>query len=373
MILAGGDKLEQGSSKQLKEEVAREGWSWPFTRAGLTAGLRRYYQDTSIVIDEVKPAAMPDRRPSIGHIQGLDVSFHSRGGVGDCRLVLKEPLGTTRAGLAGAGRREVGVYSSLAAHLPLSTPAMIVGSPGGNWLVLEAIDDISDSADWDAVAYRVAIDALVELHDRFWNLGEDLHAYPWLSRPLDADFEVHVTAARQAYEHIVEEGQPRAFSEKPARMHMLEALIENASTLSAPLLKEPATLLHGDYWPGNIAMLPENALMVYDWQLAGVGPGIIDLLVFINKSAWWFGELPISIDEIIDYYRQSIAERVQREWSQEEWDILWDHALMWRFLQEWVDVIAVTPEALLTTQEKLLEQLWLNPVAEAVGRRLPTG
>jgi hypothetical protein len=371
--LVGGNKLEQRSGKQMIEEAPTEGWSWPFTRAGLTAGLRRYYQDTSIIIDNVDPVAMPDRRPSIGHIQGLAVKFHSRGGVSDCRLVLKEPLGTTRAGLAGAGRREVGVYSSLAAHLPLSTPAMIVGSPSGDWLVLEAIEDISDSDDWDAEAYRAAIDALVELHDRFWNLGEDLLAYPWLSRPLDADFEVHVAAAKQAYERIVEEGQPRAFSAKPARMQVLEALIENAGTLSEPLLKEPATLLHGDYWPGNIAMLPENALMVYDWQLAGVGPGIIDLLVFINKSAWWFSELPISIDKIIDHYRQSIAVRVQREWSQDEWDILWDHALMWRFLQEWVDVIAVTPEALLTTQEKLLEQLWLKPVAEAVRRRLPTG
>ena len=365
--------MEQGKGKPIMEEASTEGWPWPFTRAGLTAGLRRYYQDTSIVIDAVDPTAMPDRRPSIGHIQGLEVSFHSRGGVGDCRLVLKEPLGTTRAGLAGAGRREVGVYSSLAAHLPLSTPAMIAGSPSGDWLVLEAIEDISDSGNWDAVAYRTAIDALVELHDHFWNLGEDLHAYPWLSRPLDADFEVHVTAAKQAYEGIVEEGHPRAFSSEPARMQVLEALIENAGALAAPLLEEPATLLHGDYWPGNIAMLPDDALMVYDWQLAGVGPGIIDLLVFVNKSAWWFGKLPISIDEIIDHYRRSIAARVQREWSQEEWDILWDHALMWRFLQEWIDVIAVTPEALLTTQEQLLEQLWLKPVAEAVRRRLQTG
>jgi len=46
---------------------------------------------------------------------------------------------------------------------------------------------------------------------------------------------------------------------------------------------------------------------------------------------------------------------------------------MWRFLQEWIDVIAVTPEALLTTQEQLLEQLWLKPVAEAVRRRIQTG
>jgi hypothetical protein len=362
--------LDQDREHSMGEQGAEAGWNWPFTHAGLTAGLRRYYQDTSIVIDIVNVFAMPDRRPSIGHIQGFQVHFHSRGGLGECRLVLKEPLGTTRAGLAGAGRREVGVYSSLSTHLPLSTPAMIVGSPSGDWLVLEAIEDISASDDWDADAYISAIDALVDLHDRFWDLGEDLQAYPWLSRPLDADFEVHVIAAEQAYQRIVEEGRPRAVAGRPARMHVMQALIQNAAALVAPLLDEPATLLHGDYWPGNIAILPDDALMVYDWQLAGVGPGVIDLLVFINKSVWWFGELPLTVDEIIDYYRRSIAARVGREWSQNDWDLLWDHALMWRFLQEWVDVIAVTPEALLTTQERLLETLWLKPIDEAVKRRI---
>jgi len=356
----------------LQEQTSAEAWPWPFTRAGLTAGLRRYFLDTSIQIDEVSPVAMTSRRPSIGNIQGFDVAYHARGGVGKCRLVLKEPVGTTRAGLAGAGRREVGVYASLAPHLPLSTPAMIVASPIGDWLVLEAIEDISDSSEWGADAYRQAIEALVELHDRFWDLGEDLNAYPWLSRPLDADFDVHVAAAEQAYERIVEEGQPKAFAGKPERMRVIKALIEHAPALAAPLLEEPSTLLHGDYWPGNIAMLPDEALMVYDWQLAGVGPGIIDLLVFINKSAWWFEDLPLTIDEMVDHYRQSMATRVHRKWSDVDWRTLWDHALMWRFLQEWVDVIAVTPGPLLSTQEDLLEQLWLKPVSTAVERRLFT-
>ncbi len=360
----------QSSEHQLLHQNTQDQWPWPFSRSSLTAGLRRYFQDASIQIDRVEPTPIMDRRPSIGRIQGLEVGFNARGGAGHCNLVLKEPLGTTRAGLAGAGRREVGVYSSLAQHLPVSTPAMIVGSPIGDWLVLETIEDISESEHWTADAYRQAIEALVDLHDRFWDLGEDLHAYPWLSRPLDADLDIHVTAAELAYGRILEEGRPRAFTSKPERMQALEALIKHAPALAAPLRKEPATLLHGDYWPGNIAMLPDDALMVYDWQLAGVGPGIIDLLVFINKSVWWFGDLPLSIDEIVDLYRQMIASRVHRQWSDKEWDVLWDHALMWRFLQEWVDVIAVTPEPLLSTQETLLEELWLNPVSAAVQRRL---
>ncbi|NIN93720.1 MAG: phosphotransferase, partial [Anaerolineae bacterium] len=51
-----------------------------------------------------------------------------------------------------------------------------------------------------------------------------------------------------------------------------------------PLRRAPNTLLHGDYWPGNIAVLGDQRQIVYDWQLAGVGPGVIDLLVFVNKS-----------------------------------------------------------------------------------------
>jgi hypothetical protein len=43
---------------------------------------------------------------------------------------------------------------------------------------------------------------------------------------------------------------------------------------------------------------------------------------------------------------------------------------MWRFLQEWIDLLAASPSPLLEARAETLDQVWLNPVAEAAGRRL---
>jgi len=353
---------------QRAPESAPEAWNWPFSLSTLTAGLRRHLQDTSLQVLDVGSFPLLHRRPSIGRIRGLLVSYASRRARGTQRLVLKEPLGTTRAGLAGAGRREVGVYQSLAPHLPLSTPELIAGSPFGDWLILQVIPPGRDPEAWRKADYLQAISGLAELHDRFWNLGEDLDAFAWLSRPQDVDFEIHLTAAAQALERLVESGSPRALTADASRMALLEMLIEQAGRIVAPLRDQPATLLHGDYWPGNISAVPDAPQVVYDWQLAAVGPGILDLLTFIVKSEWWFEELPLPAVDLVHTYREQIEARTGMVWAEAEWQRLWDHALMWRFLQEWLDLIAATPGPLLETRAQQLECIWLVPLTRALER-----
>lgn len=349
---------------------AEDTWPWPFSRADITAGLRRHLSDPFIQVVDVQPLKMTYRRPSIGRIRGIRAEYQGSHGERSIRLVVKEPQGATRAGLAGAGRREVGVYQSLAAQLPLSTPALVSASPSGDWLLMEAVQPARDASQWSADDYRSAIDALSSLHDRFWGLGEDLDAFPWLSRPITADFEVHVAAAAQAIERIVEVGQPEPLAAVPERMQLLARLTTLAEQVVEPLRRQPSTLLHGDYWPGNIAVLKNRSQVVYDWQLAGVGPGVMDLLVFISKSDWWFGDLPVSREAIIGQYRESLGEKIGVTWKENVWDEMWDHALMWRFLQEWVDLLAASPSPILETRAEQLDRIWLNPVADAVSRRL---
>jgi len=345
-------------------------WVWPFSRADVTAGLRRHLGDSSIQLLDVQPVKMTYRRPSIGRIRGLKAEYQGEHGVRTCRMVVKEPQGATRTGLAGAGRREVGVYQSLAHQLPLSTPALISAAPNGAWLLMEYLQPARDASQWLEEDYRTAIDALTGLHDRFWDLGEDLDVFPWLGRPIEADFEVHVAAAAQAIERIVEFGQPEPLASVPERMQVLARLTTLAEQVVAPLRRQPKTLLHGDYWPGNIAVLRNRSQVVYDWQFAGVGPGIMDLLVFVSKSEWWFGDLPVSMAEITQQYRRSMAERIGVTWEDSVWQELWDHALMWRFIQEWVDLLAASPSSILETRAEQLDKIWLKPVAQAVERRL---
>ncbi len=104
--------------------------------------------------------------------------------------------------------------------------------------------------------------------------------------------------------------------------------------------------------------------------MAAVGPAILDVVAFILKSEWWFGGLPVQREEITSEYRKQLSELSGKEWDEEKWSELWDHALMWRFLQEWMDLLAASPTTLLQTRSELLERVWFDPLGEIVTNRL---
>jgi hypothetical protein len=345
-------------------------WNWPFSRSKLTAGIRRYKQDTSLQVESVQTRPVPHQRPAIGSLQGLAVTYRGNHGGGELHLVVKEPHGSTRTGLAGAGRREVGIYESLASQLPLRTPSLICAGSGGDWLLLEDVQQTLQASDWSADDYVHAVKALASLHDRFWDLGDDLDAFPWLGRPLGADFEVHVTVAAQAIQRIVTITSARVAAWDPERLQLLARLIVGANKVAAPLRRLPKTLLHGDYWPGNIAVLEDGSQAVYDWQLAAIGPAVLDLLVFVKNSRWYFGGMPVDEADLVRLYRDEIKNLTGVVWDDAAWQEQWEHAMIWRFLQEWLDLIAASPESLLTTRARELDEIWLQPVTDAIERRL---
>jgi hypothetical protein len=43
---------------------------------------------------------------------------------------------------------------------------------------------------------------------------------------------------------------------------------------------------------------------------------------------------------------------------------------MWRFVQEWLDLLAVIPLPVLATRAEQLDAVWLQPVEDALSRRL---
>jgi hypothetical protein len=344
--------------------------NWPFSVSDVLAGIRRYLQDTSLQIDDLQPLTIPFRQPSIGRVRGVMVTYRGEHSAGQIDLVLKEPSGTTRTGLAGVGRREAGFYRRLAGQVPLATPDLIAASPLGDWLLMERLMPVRPAEGWGEREYLAAIDQLADLHNRFWNLGQDLEAFPWLGDPLASDFEVHQAAADKALERIAEAAQIEPMAGFPGRRWVFESLVAETPRITAPLRREAATLLHGDYWPGNMALLDGNTLSVFDWQLVGIGPGILDLLVFIKKSQWWYGPLPLEPADLIQRYRDELKRRGDISWTEPEWSVLWDHALMWRFIQEWLDVLAAIPLPVLATRAMLLDEIWLQPVEDALSRRL---
>ena len=346
------------------------GWAWPFSLSDLTAGLRKYLDDPTLAVGDVQPMTLPFQKPAIGRVRGIGVSYRARKSTGRLSLVVKEPAGSTRIGLAGVGRREVGVYRHLGPQLPLAMPKFIAGSPNGNWIILEAILFGRSPSLWTQAVFFEAIDNLIRLHDRFWGLREDLGNFAWLSRPLEGDFDVYLAAATHAIDRILRQGTPASLARSPERLALLKRLTEQAGAIADPLRQETATLLHGDYWPGNIALDRDGRLVVYDWQLTGIGPPILDLLTFVKKTEWWFPGAAVSTAEIVQHYRDGIAGLQGQRWNDDSWDRLWDHALLWRFLQEWLDLLAAIPESLLVASSGQLEEVWLDPVAQALARQL---
>jgi hypothetical protein len=344
---------------------------WIISRSELTAGLRASTGDPRLTVIDLQEYEVPKRRPSVGRIRGLRAVCQGKSGQTTLDLVLKEPQGTTRSGMAGVGLREASFYRILSDQIPIQVPRLMAAHPGGEWLVLSLLSGGRPPEQWQPDDFFLAIDQLVLLHDRFWGLGEDLRTFTWLARPLDADLDIYVTAASTGLQHMLESSKTNELTQDIDLVYLLQRLVRHADSIAEELLKTPVTLIHGDYWPGNLYMNPDGSLVAYDWQEAGIGPGILDLFTYIQLSQWWFDPLPVSTADLIKRYRSGMAEINGYAWKEKEWMTLWNHALLWSFMADWIDLLATTPAPLLRTRHAQLDKLWLNPVRAAIPRLFP--
>jgi hypothetical protein len=345
--------------------------AWPFTNAQLTAGLRRYFADSSIRLRSFGEAPLTaGAEGNYATVRGLRVEYDSGGPALSVECVVKEPRGVSRPGLAGGGLREVGVYRSLAPQLPMQTPALIAADNAGSWMVLEAVAVDIPLEKWSADDYRRAVKTLADLHERFWGLSDDLAVYPWLSRPLANDFEIYVYAAVSAMEKMMRDNLHQLITGSLETLTGLGQILTQVERMAERLRAAPHTLLHGDFRPANIALQEAEEMVVFDWQLVGVGPGMLDLIAFVNACRWERADLPVAPDELIQLYRGEMALRVGAQWSDDEWAELMDHALMWRFIQEMLGWVANASPETFAMHEARFRDIWLGPVLEATNRRL---
>ncbi len=353
------------------ETVLNNTRPWSFPKGELTAGLRQRSGDSGLVILQMEEYDVPLRRPAMGRIRGLRATCRTgRGEEKVYNLVLKEPLGVTRAGTAGAGLREVYFYRTFREVLPIPVAELVAADNEGQWLVFDLLSEGQAPESWSKSNYLHAIDQLAVLHDHFWGLDADLKAYPWLARPLDADLDIYTKAARAGIQRLLSKRPANRLTQNVRLVYAIQQLIQNAGKVAAKLRKAPGTLLHGDYWPGNLHRCKDGKLVVYDWQRVGIGPGVLDLFNFIQKSMWWFEKIPVSSEMLVARYRQSISTLSGYSWSDEDWTSLWDYAILWTFLSDWIDLLPDIPAPVLETRYERLESYWLRPVEEAVHRRL---
>jgi len=86
--------------------------------------------------------------------------------------------------------------------------------------------------------------------------------------------------------------QSKGFGERPASLdHTLdEGPIRDKLAALWPLPQaNPAVLLHGDFWPGNLLWREERLVAVIDWEDAAVGDPLADLGNTRLELLWAFG------------------------------------------------------------------------------------
>jgi hypothetical protein len=343
--------------------------SWAFSKSELMAGLRHYTNDQTLRILDLTSHTIPFHRPGRGRIRGFRAICESTQGQISFDMVLKESLGVTRAGTASAGWREVSLYRNLVDQFPIHVPELVTADPSGDWLVLNLVPGFQSPENWGEAEYLMAIDHLVKLHDRFWGLSEDLSTYNFLARPLDADFEIYAQAARNGLHQLQNPSSESLLAQDKDLVNALEILVIQINQIAAILRNEPATLLHGDYWPGNLIVYSPENLYIIDWQLAAIGPAVLDLQCFIQNSLWFFEKIQVEPVQLIERYREKLFQANGWSWSDEHWSAAMDYAILWNFISEWSDLLAVIPNSLLLTRRELLDKIVLEPVYAAIGRR----
>jgi Ser/Thr protein kinase RdoA (MazF antagonist) len=343
---------------------------WPFTISALTAGVRRHLKDFTVEIIEIQSHSIPQQRSSLSSIRGMRVICKTSQGTQTLDMVVKQAFASSRAGSASAGWRERSLYSSMMDFIPIKIPTMVAADQQGEWLVLNLLPGGRLAERWGQADYMLAVEQMAVLHERFWGLGEDLANYNWLGRPLDSEVQFLIASAQAGLNRL---WQAPATHPLRAELATFDRLISYARVIATRLRELPTTLLHGDFWPGNLIIYPDKTLYALDWQMAAIGPAILDLVIFTQKSLWQFEILPTSVSRLTAHYRGLLQNTLNIQWTDQVWDAYWDHAMMWLFLADWMEVLGRAPVSVINTHQAALERVWLRPLQVAVERWLKKG
>ncbi len=167
------------------------------------------------------------------------------------------------------GRREIDAYREVLPRLS-GPPACVAGSVEELWLLLEHVDG--------PVLWQIG------------ELGPWLDAARWLAtahRTLAADTCTPPASFIRYDEAYYQRWSDRALAFEGAgeRRRRLLALAGSYRRAVHDLLDLPSTVVHGECYPSNIVVAgPAGAARVclLDWEMAGVGPGSVDLAALLT-------------------------------------------------------------------------------------------
>jgi len=182
--------------------------------------------------------------------------------------------------------REIEVYRDLLPTAPSGPPfcygCSVDDQAGRYWLFLERVAgrelyQVGDLALWQEVARWLAL-----LHLRFTGLPQ-LDEQPSTRYLLKYDEGFYRLWCERAVRLLRQDGRDRT----PAGRQVVEWLSESHERVIGRLLALPSTLIHGEFYASNVLVQTGDELRIcpVDWEMAAIGPGLMDLAA-LTAGSW---------------------------------------------------------------------------------------
>jgi len=250
-------------------------------RAGLAVGAHR--DRVTDIVEAAFPGCSMSRHPARYATSHRLDEIEVRPPGEPPRHLMAKHLG--RRALSEAGRlakppaldcteRELVVYRDILAGASLDTPALIGGwaDHGEGALVVERVEgsplsEVGDFRTWMATSRWLA-----RMHATF---AEDLPETPLSGPRLSL-----VRYQRDLLSAAGRRGLCRANERGLGSPQVRAALARGHEQAVLTLTSVAPTLVHGDFYPSNIVVSGDR-IAVVDWELAGTGPGQLDLAALV--------------------------------------------------------------------------------------------
>jgi hypothetical protein len=181
----------------------------------------------------------------------------------------------TKPGFLHQPERELDTYRRVLAPEGIGPRCFAaVAEPTRYWLLIEKVPgvelwQIGELAVWEEVARWLG-----GFHSGFANrLDEVRAANPHL---LELSAQWFSSWSLRARERLGESEDPRAAS--------LGKALQDYERVAAALAALPRTFVHGELYPSNVMVVRGTPLRIcpVDWEMAGIGPGLIDLAALVG-------------------------------------------------------------------------------------------
>jgi Phosphotransferase enzyme family len=185
---------------------------------------------------------------------------------------------TTKPAFLHQPEREVETYRRILAPAgigPRCFAAVAEPDPPRHWLLLEKVPgvelwQVGELSVWEAVARWLG-----GLHARFAARIDGLRgANPYL---LEHSLSWYRSWCERARAALARSDDRRAST--------LQGALDGYGEAIAPLAKLPRTFVHGELYPSNVLVVPDDQpprVCPVDWEMAAIGPGLMDLAALVG-------------------------------------------------------------------------------------------